>query len=133
MTQKIFTTIASLISIGFGFWHFFVPNMWNWHSYIDSSATELVLAVDAINFFFSLLLVLIGMMNILLLWNDRTTDFTLVVVLSVSVILWIARSILQVVRPQGTMNQTVQYGMLVVFIVVASMYLASVVLIVSKK
>jgi fucose 4-O-acetylase-like acetyltransferase len=133
MTQKIFTTIASLISIGFGSWHFFVPNMWNWHSYIDSSATELVLAVDAINYFFSLLLVLIGVMNILLIWNDRTSDFTLVVVLSVSVILWIARSILQVVRPQGTMNQSVQYGMLVVFVVVASMYLASVVLIVSKR
>lgn len=133
MTQKILTTIASLITIGFGSWHFFVPKIWNWYSYVDPRATELVLAVDAINFFFSLLLVLIGVMNILLIWNDQTNDFILVVVLSVSVILWIARSILQVIRPQGTMVRGLQYGMLAVFVGVASMYVASAVLIVSKR
>jgi hypothetical protein len=133
MTQKTLTTIASLISIGFGSWHFFVPTIWNWRSHIDARATELVLVMDAINFFFSLLLVLIGVMNILLIWNEQTNNFTLVIVLAVSVILWIARSILQVIRPQGTILWGLQYGMLAVFVGVASMYVAPIVLILRKR
>lgn len=133
MTQKILTTLASLITMGFGAWHFFVPMKWNWSSNIAPHATELVLAVNAINFFYSLLLVLIGALNILIIWNDGTDDFTLVVVLSMSAILWTSRSILQVVRPQGTMIRGLQYGMLAVFAGVALMYIASVVLVLSKK
>jgi hypothetical protein len=39
---KILVMIGSSASIGFGIWHFFVPTAWNWYSYIDSNATELV-------------------------------------------------------------------------------------------
>lgn len=48
---KTLVTIGSSASIGFGAWHFFVPQAWKWYSYIDSSATELVAAVRAINAF----------------------------------------------------------------------------------
>ncbi len=51
---KILVTIGSSASIGFGIWHFFVPEAWKWYSYIDIHATELVAAVRAINVFFSL-------------------------------------------------------------------------------
>jgi len=50
--NKILVITGSAISIGFGIWHLFVPRIWDWYSYIDPSATELVLAVRAINFFF---------------------------------------------------------------------------------
>jgi hypothetical protein len=50
---KVFVTIASTASIGFGVWHFFVPSIWKWYSYIDGRATELIVAVRAINVFFS--------------------------------------------------------------------------------
>ena len=49
---KILVMIGSCASIGFGIWHFFVPKAWNWYSYIDINATELVAAVRAINAFF---------------------------------------------------------------------------------
>jgi len=49
---KIFVIFGSSASIGFGIWHFFVPKTWNWYSYIDGNATELVAAVRAINVFF---------------------------------------------------------------------------------
>ncbi len=62
---KILVTFGSLASIGFGIWHFFVPRAWKWFSYIDANATELVAAVRAINVFFSLSLVLFGIVNIL--------------------------------------------------------------------
>jgi hypothetical protein len=41
---KILVMICSSASIGFGIWHFFVPRAWNWYSYIDINATELVAA-----------------------------------------------------------------------------------------
>jgi len=62
---KIFVMIGSSASIGFGIWHFFVPRAWKWYSYIDPNATELILAVRAINVFFSLSLVLFGLLNLL--------------------------------------------------------------------
>jgi hypothetical protein len=43
--------IGSSTSIGFGIWHFFVPKDWNWYSYIDGNATELIATVRAINAF----------------------------------------------------------------------------------
>ena len=42
---KTLTTIGSLVTIGFGAWHFFVPTVWNWYAYIDPAATELNLPV----------------------------------------------------------------------------------------
>jgi hypothetical protein len=55
---KVLVTMGSTASIGFGIWHFFVPQAWNWYSYIDAEATELIVAVRAINVFFSLSLVI---------------------------------------------------------------------------
>ena len=56
---KILVLFGNIASIGFGVWHFFVPRLWNWYAYIDIRATELVVAVRAINIFFSLALVLL--------------------------------------------------------------------------
>lgn len=44
---KILTTFGRIVSIGFGIWHFFVPSIWNWYSYFDKAATELVIAGKA--------------------------------------------------------------------------------------
>lgn len=60
LLSRILITVGSGVSIGFGIWHFFVPRIWNWYSYIDASATELILAVRALNLLFSLSLVLFG-------------------------------------------------------------------------
>lgn len=68
---KVLVTVGSSASIGFGIWHFFVPKVWKWYSYIESNATELVAAVRAINTFFSLSLVLFGLINILFVYGDR--------------------------------------------------------------
>lgn len=78
---KIFVTFGSSASIAFGVWHFFVPRAWNWYSYIDPNATELIVAVRSINVFFSLSLVLFGLLNLLFItpygksiFNNRLAD-----------------------------------------------------------
>lgn len=122
---KILVSCGSIISIVFGILHFFVPLIWNWYSYIDKTATELIIAVRAINIFFSLLLVLLGIANMLVVFRKQPDRFSTIVILSISVILWSARFILQIVFPQGSQNTIIQYSMLVVFILVWACFVFS--------
>jgi hypothetical protein len=112
---NILTTFGSIISIGFGIWHFFVPKIWNWYSYIEKTASELIMAVRAINIFFSLSLVLLGIANLLIVYKTPQDKFSLAVLLAVSTILWSTRVALQIIYPQGSLHAALQYGMLFIF------------------
>lgn len=128
MFYKILTYIGSIVSIGFGMWHFFVPTIWKWYSYIDVNAPELVLAVRATNIFFSLSLVLIGVMNIVLVSSRYSAKQTIITILAVNIILWLTRVVLQIVAPQGKINFYIQYGMLSTFVLVLILYIVALVL-----
>ncbi|HWQ45879.1 MAG TPA: hypothetical protein VN376_03370 [Longilinea sp.] len=121
--STILVTIGSAASIGFGVWHFFVPAAWKWYTYIDRAATELVTAVRAINVFFSLSLVLFGVINILLVYAPKPELYSLLVVLGATCVLWLARVIMQIVFPQGSINPWLQYRMLAGFVVILLCYL----------
>jgi hypothetical protein len=122
---RILVTIGSSASIGFGIWHFFVPEAWKWYSYIDIHATELVAAVRAINVFFSLSLVLFGIVNLLFIYGDKSNRYSIIVMLAATCILWITRVIFQLVYPQGSISPALQYGMLSTFIIVSLCYIIS--------
>ena len=128
---KILVTIGSSASIGFGIWHFFVPTIWKWYSYIDSRATELILAVRAINVFFSLSLILFGILNLLFVYGGRANRYSIIVMLAATCILWLTRLVLQLVYPQGSINPVLQYGMLSAFIAINLCYLISLCIMVS--
>ncbi len=129
---KVFVTIGSSASIGFGIWHFFVPAIWKWYTYIDSRATELIVAVRAINVFFSLSLVLFGIVNLLFVYGNKANRYSLIVVLSATCILWLTRMVFQIIYPQGSVNPALQYGMLTAFIIVSLCYLISLILVVTQ-
>jgi hypothetical protein len=122
---KILVLSGSFASIGFGIWHFFVPEMWKWYSYIDINATELVAAVRAINVFFSLALVLFGAVNILFIYGNKSNRYSIIVMLAATSILWITRVALQIIYPQGSINLVLQYGMLSAFIFISLCYIIS--------
>jgi hypothetical protein len=130
---KILVMIGSSASIGFGIWHFFVPKAWKWYSYIDINATELVAAVRAINVFFSLSLVLFGIVNILFIYGDKSNRYSIIVMLAATCILWMTRVAFQLIYPQGSMNAVLQYGMLSAFIIVSLCYIISLYIMVSQK
>lgn len=119
---KIFVMVGSSASIGFGIWHFFVPKAWNWYSYIDSHATELIAAVRAINAFFSLSLVLFGIVNILLIVGDKSNRYSIILMLAATSLLWLTRVAFQLIYPQGSLYPGLQYGMLAAFIFVSLCY-----------
>lgn len=133
LLAKILVTIGSSASIGFGMWHFFVPTAWKWYSYIDINATELVAAVRAINAFFSLSLVLFGIINILLIYGDKSSRYSIIVVLAATCILWLTRVAFQVIYPQGSLYPGLQYGMLSAFIVISLCYSFSIFVVLSQK
>jgi hypothetical protein len=113
--SHLLVTAGSIFTIGFGVWHFFVPRAWRWYSYIDPAATELVLAVRAINIFFSLCLVLFGIVNLIFVLAIPDDRVPLYVMLAASTVLWFTRTILQIVWPQGAHHPGLRYGMLLAF------------------
>lgn len=129
---KFLVTLGGVITICFGFWHFFVPKIWNWYSYIDPKATELIIAVRAINVFFSLCLVLFGLVNIIFIHGNGSNPFSIMIMLSATSILWLTRSVLQIIYPQGSFHPLVQYGMLAVFIIISFVFLVSLGIVVFK-
>lgn len=130
---KILVTIGSCASIAFGVWHFFVPSSWKWYSYIDPNAAELVLAVRAINVFFSLALVLFGVLNILFLLSNHSNRFSIIAMLVAASILWLTRLAFQVIYPQGSMYPGLQYGLLAAFAIIFLCYFVSLIVILAGK
>lgn len=130
---KIFVTVGSSVSIGFGIWHFFVPKLWNWYSYIDPNATELIVAVRAINVFFSLSLVLFGALNPLFIFCGHASRYSIIALLAATCILWLTRLAFQLIYPQGSLYPGLKYGMLAAFAIVSSCYFMSLVFILFGK
>jgi len=133
LPSRILITLGSAVSIGFGVWHLFVPGLWNWYSYIDPSATELVVAIRAINVFFSLSLVLFGLMNLLLTCGPRPSRYAALVVLGATCVLWSARVVMQIAYPQGSLNAILQYGLLLTFTLVLACHTAVLVLVILDR
>ena len=128
---KILVMIGSGASIGFGIWHFYVPKAWKWYSYIDANATELVAAIRAINAFFSLSLVLFGIVNILLIYGDKSNRYSIMIMVAATCILWLTRVAFQLVYPQGSLYPGLQYGILSAFIIVSLCYIIPLLIVVS--
>lgn len=114
---KLLVSFSSLSSFVFGVWHFFVPGIWDWYNHMDSSASELILAVRAINFFFSLCLVLFGVLCVLFVFIKRISLISRVILLSTVSVLWASRIVMQIIYPQGSASVFIQYSMLAAFIV----------------
>jgi hypothetical protein len=88
----------------------------------------LVIAVRAINVFFSLSLVLFGLVNIFLVFEKRGHKYPRIVVLSATCILWFVRVLFQMIHPQGSASPILEYGMLLIFVFVFLCYSVSLVL-----
>jgi len=108
--------IGGVVALGFGAWHFAVPGLYRWQSYVPDAPDSLVRAVDATNFFFSLSLSMIGAMNIVMPFiTDAAEPFTRVW-LWTNVGLWTSRVVYQLVKPQGSHSPALQWGMSAAFL-----------------
>ena len=125
MLAIVLLTIGSTITICFGGWHLFVPVIWNWYSYFPGDASELVVAVRAINIFFSISLIIFGAIMLVFIYRKPVVAFyARSISISLS-LLWGIRVASQLIWPQGSMNPALQYGMLSVFVLVFMLFVSS--------
>ena len=117
--------VGGLITLGFGVWHFFIPSMFGWYDYLQDDPAELSRGIGASNFFLSFSLCLIGATSIAFpsLFPDTRSANT--VWLWANVGLWTARSIYQVVAPQGTQVDGLSQSMLAGFILTDLLFIFS--------
>lgn len=124
MAVQVLTAIGGIGTIGFGVWHFFVPKAYGWYGYIAADATELTAAVRAVNVFFSLSLVLFGLLGIIFVFAPQSNAFAVRVILGASALLWLVRVVMQMIFPQGSISPALQYGMLAAFVMIFGIYAA---------
>ncbi|MGL5676560.1 MAG: hypothetical protein ACRDDX_09100 [Cellulosilyticaceae bacterium] len=55
--KKVMYTLAMVVGILVGIWHFCVPYLYEWYSYLPGIPDILRVSIDWVNFFFSLFLV----------------------------------------------------------------------------
>ena len=107
--------IGGAVALGFGAWHFAVPGLYHWQSYVPDAPDSLVRAVDATNFFFSFSLSLIGVTNIVMPFISEAAEPISRYWLWANVGLWTARVAYQLVKPQGSHSPALQWGMCAAF------------------
>ncbi|MHA1446566.1 MAG: hypothetical protein ACTSSN_07740 [Candidatus Heimdallarchaeaceae archaeon] len=114
---KIVILVGSIITLGFAIWHFLVPWKYRLFSHMPNISKDLVNTIKATNFFFALSLLLLGSLSLIVtswLWENTLIVKIVLVMMS---ILWTARVIYQIIKPQGKMLQHVSTIILGTFII----------------
>jgi hypothetical protein len=107
--------IGGVVALGFGIWHFAVPGLYGWWSYVPDAPQTLIDAVDATNFFFSLTLAITGATNIVMPFITDAAAPISRFWLWTNVGLWTSRLVYQLVKPQGSHSPALRWGMTAAF------------------
>jgi hypothetical protein len=76
---------------------------------------------------------LFGTINILFVFGDRSNRYSIIVMLVTTSILWVTRSIFQLIYPQGSLFPGLQYGMLIAFTVISLCFIIPMIMMLSQK
>ena len=97
--MKLLYKMGLLLSAGAGIWHFTVPYLYKWYSYIPDAPIEIIRSIDWINYFFSLLLT--GLSVILFVYAKRAFDQNkeALVFYGFMVFVWFNRVIITIILP----------------------------------
>ena len=96
---KVVYYIGVSLSLSVGLWHFFVPLMFKWYSYIPGEYRNLVVGIDWTNLCFSFLLC--GVSLLLLFWGKKVFAMNVeaITVYCFLVLTWLFRVLLSVCEP----------------------------------
>lgn len=116
---RVVSTVGGVITLAFGLWHYTVPGMFQWFSYMPDLPLELSNGIEAVNFFLSTTLVLMGLEIILIAWWPRGDVGIYRMSLAVMSVLWLLRVGYQLVKPQGIMIPGLSVVLAIVFSITA--------------
>jgi len=97
--MKILFFIGLSLSTGVGIWHFFVPYLYQWYSYIPEDYKSLYVAIDWTNFFFSLLLTGYSLLLIILNKKIFSKNKELLIMYGFMVFVWFCRVAITFINP----------------------------------
>jgi len=82
-----------------GIWHFFVPYMFQWYSYIPNQYENLIVGIDWTNFFFSLLLT--GLSLLLIVFGKKvfSGNKDIFIFYGFMVFVWLCRTAITFIEP----------------------------------
>lgn len=123
--DKILLVVGGIITLCFGVWHFFVPTKYNWFSYTPSLPSELKRAIEASNFFLSTMLVILGIETIYFVISDAYEIKIMMILMS---LLWIARTVYQIIKPQGSLVSGLSVILTVIFFLTALCFIIPLIL-----
>lgn len=110
-------TLGLVISLLIGIWHFFVPYMFSWYSYIPDVPIQIKVSIDYINFFFSLLLAGNSLSLLCLKKRIFAGNREALVFYSFLVFVWLCRVIIIIILPWNGVYDLMFMGQLVGFTV----------------
>ncbi len=96
---RIIFYIGVVMSMLVGAWHFFVPYMFRWYSYIPRQYGNLIVGIDWTNLCFSLLL--FGTSLLVLLWSGRvfSGNHEALILYGFLTFVWFFRVALAIIEP----------------------------------
>lgn len=109
-----------VLSLLVGLWHFFVPSLYGWYSYIPKEYEVLSVTIDYVNICFSMFL--FGLSALLIWWGKRIFERNkeATIIYEFMTFIWVARTVVAIVKPLPTAaNPWLSYGQLIGSIVIA--------------
>jgi len=97
--MKILYSIGLILSAVIGMWHFSVPYLYQWYSYISDEYKFLTVGIDWINFFFSLFLAGISLILIFFKKKIFSGNKDLLVIYGFMVFVWFCRVAITFIDP----------------------------------
>ena len=91
--------IGLLLSAAVGIWHFTVPYLFQWYSYIPNEYKNLIVGIDWTNFFFSLLLTGYSLLLIFFKKKIFSGNKDLFIMYGFMVFIWFCRFVITFIEP----------------------------------
>jgi len=103
MRQKQIMAVLYIIGLSLsalvGLWHFSVPYLFQWYTYIPNEYKSLIVGIDWINFFFSLLLTGYSLLLIILRKKVFSKNKEIFIMYGFMVFVWFCRVIITFINP----------------------------------
>jgi hypothetical protein len=125
--------VGFAVSMFFGLWHFIIPYQYRWYSYIPDAPRAVIVSIDWINFFFSLMLT--GNSLILIIFRKRVyrKDSLALALYIFMLFVWFCRIAVTVIRPWSERFDTMLAVQVALFTIVFLLLLLPLIQAISQK
>ena len=130
--MKIVYIIGLFLSTGVGIWHFSAPYLHKWYSYIPEAPPEIIVSIDYVNYFFSLLLTGISIILILLWKEVFKKNRVALIFYGFLIFVWLNRIVITIFIPWPN-NIKFTFGLICVFTIIFVIQLIPFIHLLKKK